>query len=204
MLPFESTITASSGFISSSASLAESSIIVSRATQNLLRAYLIHQPASLLTSKNFPSYSCFGHSGTYSLQFRVGSQYFPAIPAEGDASMYAMTTLAYGSAARNDNVTVINRVLWGNFTSTAWTPSASEGFVKFANADSFVPAYGFQVVKGEAEALDVDGISLSGASGSQLVAVVRSAPSVQVVPMVGLVALRFINAHAGAVRVIGA
>lgn len=204
MLPFESTITASSGTIGVSASLAESSIIVSRATQNLLRAYLIQQPTALLTSKNYPSYSCFGHAGTYSLQFRVGSQYFPAIPAEGDASMYAMTTLAYGSAARNDNSTVINRVLWGQFTSTAFTASANEGFAKFVCADSFVPAYGFQVVKGEADALDVDGISLSGASGSQLVAVVRSAPTVAIVPLVGLVALRFVNAHAGAVRVIGA
>jgi hypothetical protein len=116
--------------------------------------------------------------------------------------------LAYGTAARNDSSSVINRVLWGQFTATApggvLTPSANEGFLKFGGADGFVPAYGFQVVKGEAEALDVDGISLSGASGSQLVAVVRSAPTVAIVPMVGLVALRFINAHAGAVRVIGA
>lgn len=204
MLPFESTITASSGFIASSATLAESSIIVSRATQNLLRAYLVQQPTALVSNANYPSYSCFGHAGTYSIQFRVGSQYFPAIPAEGDASMYAMTTLAYGTAGRNEPTTVMNRVLWGQFTSTAWTASADEGFEKFVGADSFIPAYGFQVVKGEAEALDVDGISLSGASGSQLVAVVRSAPSVAVVPMVGLVALRFINAHAGAVRIIGA
>jgi hypothetical protein len=70
MLPFESTVTASSGTIGSSASLAESSIIVSRATQNLLRSYLLQQPTAILTSKNYPSYSCFGHAGTYSLQFR--------------------------------------------------------------------------------------------------------------------------------------
>jgi hypothetical protein len=208
MMPFESTITASSGTIGSSATLAESSIIVSRATQNLLRAYLIQQPTALLTNKAFPSYPCFGHCGTYSLQYRIGSQYFPAIPAEGDASMFAMSMLAYGTAARNDNAAVINRVLWGQFTATApagvLTVSTNEGVAKFVGGDSFLPAYGFQVVKGEAEALDVDGISLSGASGSQLVAVVRSAPSVQITPMVGLVALRFINAHAGAVRVIGA
>ena len=204
MMPFESTITASSGVIASSATLAESSIIVSRATQNLLRAYLVQQPQALLTSFNFPSYSCFGHAGTFSIQYRVGSQYFPAIPAEGDASMFAMTMSAYGSAGRNDASSVINRVLWGQFTSTAWTASANEGNAKFCGADSFLPCFGFQTVKGEADALDVDGIALSGASGSQLVVVVRSAPSVAITPMVGLVALRFINAHAGAVRVIGA
>jgi hypothetical protein len=209
MLPFESTITATSGTIGASpGALAESSIIVSRATQNLLRAYLIQQPTALLTNKAYPSYSCFAHASTYSIQYRIGSQYFPAIPAEGDASMYAMTMLAYGTAARNDSASVINRALWRQFSATApggvLTPSANEGFLKFGGADSFVPAYGFQVVKGEADALDVDGISLSGASGSQCVVVVRSAPSVQITPMVGLVALRFINAHAGAVRVIGA
>ena len=122
--------------------------------------------------------------------------------------MFAMSMLAYGTAARNDNAAVINRVLWGQFTATApagvLTISANEGAAKFVGGDSFLPAYGFQVVKGEAEALDVDGLSLSGASGSQLVAVVRSAPTVQITPMVGLVALRFINAHAGADRVIGA
>lgn len=206
MMPFESTITASSGVISASATLAESSIIVSRATQNLLRAYLVQQPQALLTSVNFPSYSCFSHANTFSIQYRVGSQYYPAIPAEGDASMWAMTMSAYGSAGRNASSSVINRVLWSQFTSTAWTtnPGAGEGFVKFVNADSFIPCFGFQTVKGEAEPLDVDGIALSGASGSQLVVVVRSAPSVAITPMVGLVALRFINAHAGAVRVIGA
>jgi hypothetical protein len=60
------------------------------------------------------------------------------------------------------------------------------------------------MVKGEAESLDVDGISLSGASGSQAVLVVRSAPSVAITPVVGLVALRFLSAHGGAVRVLGA
>lgn len=211
MMPFESTITATSGTIGVSGSLSESSIIVSRATQNLLRSYLIQQPTAAVQSLQFPSQSCFGHAGTFSIQFRVGSQYYPAIPAEGDASLYAMTMLAYGTAARNDNGSVISRVLWGQFTSVAgaagaYTPttSANEGADKFAGADSFIPCYGFQNVKGRAEALDVDGISLAGASGSQCVVVVRSAPSVQVTPVVGLVALRFLSAQSGAVRVLGA
>jgi len=211
MMPFESTITATSGTIGASATLAESSIIVSRATQNLLRAYLLQQPTAAITSRQYPSQSCFGHAGTWSIQYRIGSTYYPQIPAEGDSSMYAMTMLAYGSADRNDNGSVINRSLWSNFTSVAgaggnYTPtiSANEGAAKFAGSDAFVPCYGFQMVKGEAEALDVDGVSLSGASGSQCVVVIRSAPSVAITPVVGLVALRFLSAHAGAVRVLGA
>jgi hypothetical protein len=209
MIPFESTITATGGAIAASASsLAETSIVVSRATQNLIRSYLIQQPSALITNINYPSYSAFSHGGAYSIQWRIGSTYHPSIPAEGDASMYAMSQLAYGTAGRNDAAGLANRALWGQNTSTvtgnAMVARTNEGAFKFCGADSFTPAYGFQCVKGEAEALDVDGISLSGASGAQAVLVLRSAPDVPMTPFVALVALRFINAHAGAVRVIGA
>ena len=211
MMPYESTITATSGVIGASAgTLSETSIIVSRATQNLLRAYLIQQPQSLVANINYPSYSCFAHANTFSIQYRAGSLYYPSIPAEGDASMFAMTMSAYGSAGLNANSSVINRVLWANTTTAldatpanGWT--VAEGFTKFGGADSFVPCFGFQTVKGKAMGdLAVDGLALSGSSGSQLVVVVRSAPTVAMTPLVGLVALRFIEARAGSVRVVGA
>jgi hypothetical protein len=82
--------------------------------------------------------------------------------------------------------------------------NAGESTVKFAFADSFALAYGYQVVKGNAEPLAVDGVSLSGASGSQAVLIVQQAPAVALSPYVALVALRFISAHAGAVRILGA
>jgi len=207
-MPFESTIMASSGTIGTSATLQESSIIVSRATQNLLRAFLIQQPTSLLQSINYPIQSCFPHAGTASVQWRVGSQYFPAQPASGDASLYTASMMAYGSASQNENGSCINRVLWSQYTTTtAPAMGANEGTTKTAFADSFIPAYGFQLVKGNAEPLAVDGISLSGASGSQLVCVVQGAPASaggSITPTVGIVALRFISAHSGAVRVLGA
>ena len=204
-LPFESTIMASGTNIAASAVLSESSIIVSRATQNLLRSFLIQQPVALLNSKNYPSQSCFSHAGSYKIQWRIGSQYFPSIPAEGDASMWCVSQEAYGSADRNENGACINRELWHvNTTAATPTVNAGESFVKFAFADSFVPCYGFQLVKGNAEPLAVDGISLSGASGSQAVIILTSAPAVTVAPYVALVALRFISAHGGAVRILGA
>jgi hypothetical protein len=208
-LPFESTIVAAGGTVASSAgSLSETSIIVSRATQNLLRSYLIQQPTALVNSIYYPSYSCFGHAGMFSIQFRIGSTYHPQVPAEGDASMFAMTQLAYGTAARNDAAGVVSRVLWNQFTSTqaagVLAPQAGEGSLKFCGADSFVPCYGYNMVKGSAGEIDIDGIALSGASGAQCVCVIRSAPAVAMTPLVGLVALRFINAQGGAVRVVGA
>jgi len=222
-LPFESTIMASSGTIATSATLAQSSIIVSRATQNLLRAFAFFQPSAMLTSPNYPIQSCFSHVGAASFQMRVGSQYFPAIPAQGDADMFACTMMAYGSAARNSCSTVINRNNWATYTlDSTGILGANEpvlaalitgGTTTYATGnhlswtDSFIPAYGFRVVKGNAEPLDVDGISLSGASGSQLVFDLTAAPNSgggTITPTVGLVALRFLSAQSGSVRIIGA
>jgi len=210
-MPFESTIMASSGTIGTSATLAESSVIVSRATQNLLRSFVILQPSTLASSPNYPIQSCFSHCGTYKIQWRIGSAYYPAIPAEGDASMWAMTMSAYGSAELNTGTTVVNRNLWSNYTyAVAPTMGAFEpvgASIRNAFADSFVPSFGFQIVKGRSEPLDVDGISLSGASGSQAVVVITLAPNTNgasITPTVALVALRFISAQGGAVRVIGA
>jgi len=174
----------------------------------------------MLSSPNYPIQSCFSHVGAASYQMRVGSQYFPAIPAQGDADMFACTMMAYGSAARNSCSTVINRVNWATYTlGAAGTLGAQEPVLGTGSTttyltgnhiswvDSFVPAYGFRIVKGNAEPLDVDGISLSGASGSQLVFDLTAAPNSgggTITPTVGLVALRFLSAQSGSVRIIGA
>lgn len=211
VLPFESTIMTSSGTIAASASaLVENSIVVSRATNHLVRTFLLQQPTAYLASTGFLSQSCFSHMQTNKVQWRVGSMYYPQIPAEGDASIWNMTALAYGSAALNTATSVINRVAWAQTTNApapsvaAQASSGYEGVNKFNYSDSFIPAYGFQNVKGDADPLAVDGISLSGASGSQLVCVVTNGPPTTTTPTLGLVALRFIQAQSGSVRVQGA
>lgn len=219
-LPFESVIMASSGTIGTSATLTQASVIVSRATQNLLRTIAVFQPSNVLASPNYPIQSCFPHAGVGQFQVRVGSQYFPAQPAIGDAGMWAATMTAYGSAGRNGASSVINRNSWGTYTLNtagligAYEPVQPGQTTNVALAashlswcDSFCPAYGFRVVKGDAEPLDVDGISLSGASGSQLVWELFMAPNTagaSITPTIALVALRFLSAHGGSVRIIGA
>ena len=211
-MPYESSIVTTAASIAASASLTENSLIVSRATNNLLRASVVQIPTSAVSLLGFPSQSCFGHAGTYSVQFRIGSQVFPQVAAQGDASLFNMSLCAYGSAMQ-ENGTIANRCLWGNSTNgaTAGTAAVYEtaqvstgGSVKFAYADKFVPTYGFQTVKGEAEPLDVDGVSLAGASGSQLITTLISAPGVAYTPYVILTALKFIKAAGGAVSVVGA
>lgn len=211
VMPFESTIMSSSGTIAASASsLVENSIVVSRATNHLVRTYLLQQYSAYLASTAFPSQSAFSHMQTNKVQWRVGSMYYPQIPAEGDASIWCAAQLAYGSASLNEASSVINRVSWAQSTNVPTPTTAAqasngyEGFQRYNYSDSFIPAYGFQNVKGDAEPLAVDGISLSGASGSQLVCVITNAPPALTTPTIGLVALRFIQAQAGAVRVQGA
>ena len=212
-MPYESSIVTASGAIAvSSAALTQTDLIVSRATNHLLRASVVQIPQALVSSQGFPSQSCFSHAGTYSVQFRIGSQVYPQIAAQGDASLFSMSLAAYGSPALESG-TVTNRVLWGNSTNgaTAGTgdvyetaESAASGTKKFCYADRFVPSYGFRTVKGDVEKLDVDGVSLAGASGSQLIASLVSAPGVAYTPFVVLTALRFIKAQGGAVQVVGA
>jgi hypothetical protein len=212
-MPYESSIVSTAASISASSSaLTQYDIIVSRATNHLLRASIVQIPTALVSTIGFPSQSCFGHAGCYSVQFRIGSQVYPQVAAQGDASLFNMSLAAYGSAMQ-ENGTVANRVLWGNSTNgaTAGTPAvyetaqvASGGSAKFAYADKFVPSYGFQTVKGAAEPLMVDGVSLAGASGSQLIASLVQAPAIAYTPFVILTALRFIKAQGGAVQVVGA
>ena len=212
-MPYESSIvTTAAAIAASSAALTQNDLIVSRATNHLLRASVVQVPTTCVSLMGFPSQSCFGHAGVYSVQFRIGSQVYPQVAAQGDAALFNMSLTAYGSALQ-ENGTVVNRVLWGNSTNgaTAGTAAvyetaqaAASGSVKFAYADRFIPTYGFQTVKGSADKLDVDGVSLAGASGSQLIASLISAPQIGYTPFIVITALRFIKAQGGAVQVVGA
>lgn len=213
VIPYESTIVATGAQISTSASaLQESSVIVSRATNYLLRASVVQIPSTGGNTLGYPSQSCFSHAGTNSFQFKIGSQVYPQLPAEQDAAMFTTSLAAYGSPL-NENGSVVNRALWANNTNagTAGTAAvyetaqaASGGPVKFAYADSFIPSYGFQTIKGGAEPSLLDAVSLAGASGSQLVATIISAPSATMIPYVSLVATRMLTAGSGQVQVRGA
>jgi hypothetical protein len=211
-LPYESSIVTAAAAITSSATMTQNDLIVSRATNHLLRASVVQVPTTAVSLQGFPSQSCFGHAGTYSVQFRIGSQVYPQIAAQGDAALFNMSLSAYGSPEQ-ENGTVTNRVLWGNSTNgaTAGTAAVYEtaeasasGTLKFCYADKFIPTYGFQTVKGGVMPLDVDGVSLAGASGSQLIVSLVQAPGVAYTPFVIITALRFIKAQGGAVQVIGA
>lgn len=213
VMPYESSIVSVGGVITASASAPkESSIVVSRATNNLLRSNVVFIPASGQTALGYPSQSCFGAAGTVSMQWRIGSQVFPQQPATGPAALFNMSLAAYGSPTQ-ENGTIINRCLWSNSTNpaTAGTPAvwdtaeaSTGGTNKFAYGDKFIPSYGFQTIKGGAEPLAVDGVSVAGASGSQVIVSAVQQPGGDYIPYVVLTALKFITAKQGQVSVVGA
>lgn len=204
---YESTIVSQGGVMTSSAaSLTDYSIIVSRATTNLVRSLAWFQPNARLTSAAYAVQSCFNHAFVNKAQWRIGSQFFPSIPSEGDADLWAMSASAYGTAGLNEQNGVTNNQLWRQTTpiTAVSAHTSGEGAYKFDHADKFVLAYGFRVVKGAAEEIQMDGVNLSGSSGSQAVLAITAAPAVDTAPFVSLVALRVIQASNGQVKVIGA
>jgi len=206
-MPYESTIVSQGGVMTASASaLTDYSIIVSRATNNLVRSLVFLQPNARLTSSQYPVQSCFNHGFTNKIQWRIGSQFYPSIPAEGDADIWATSASAYGTAGLNEQNGVANRLLWAQTTPITQVAAHTngEGAYKFDYSDKFTPAYGFRVVKGAAEEIQMDGVSLAGASGSQAVVAITAAPAVDTAPFVTLVATRVIQAAGGQVRVLGA
>jgi hypothetical protein len=207
-LPFESTVcsTAASTTVSAG-SLTEATFITSRATSNLLRSHAVFVPTALLQNLQYPSQSCFSHAGLWAYQFRIGSLNFPMIASQGDAQNYNTSQLAYGSVAQENGL--INTLLWGNSTNSATSsPSIFADSLttttRFAGADSCIPSYGFQTVKGDAIPLSMDGISLASASGSQQVLNVIFAPGAAYTAFISMVAIRLLTAQGGAVTVSGA
>lgn len=212
VMPYESSIVTTSAAIGASATATENSLIVSRATNHLLRSSVIFIPTAAVSALGYPSQSCFSHASTISAQWRIGSLVYPMTAAVGDASMFNMSLSAYGSVMP-ENGSIINRCLWGNSTNptTQGTPAVYEtadaatgGTTKFAYADKFIPSYGFQTIKSGAEPLAVDGVSVAGASGSQVIVSLIQAPGAAYQPFVILTALKFIVAKQGGVSVVGA
>jgi hypothetical protein len=86
----------------------------------------------------------------------------------------------------------------------------ASGGVNTANrltfSDKFLFAYCFDNYKNTNEPLDIDGISVLNAAGSQVVVQVgySAAPSESVTPTISLVATRYLLLKSGAIQIVGA
>jgi hypothetical protein len=208
----------SQGSAGSALTLTESNIVTSRATTNLRRVDLAVQPTAGINAFNYPSVSNFPDEGFSSVQWRVGSLYFPQQPANSLARAFAMTAAAYGEVGNTDRSAVFNS---HNYDSTTLAtngavyvnrPNASgqfdgeldaAGTLRYAYADFAPKSYCFDAYKG-GEVLDADGISVLGQAGSQIVNILRMANPETVTPLVALVATKYLVIKDGGLRVQGA
>lgn len=194
VIPYESAIVSQGQSITNGTS----SVIVSRATNNLRRLLYAHQLTAGLSSANFPSVSCFGYNATSNWQARIGSYYFPSQPASTDARMFGLLTSTYGEAV-NDKPGLINRNLYTQTTAADGTG----GNVRNAFSDAFIVGYNFDSYKNTSgtNILDADGVSVLGQAGSQVVIQVTQTGSVT--PVVALIATRYLSLANGTLKIVG-
>jgi hypothetical protein len=155
VIPYESAIVSQGQTIQSGTS----SVIVSRATNNLRRMLYAHQLTAGLSTWNFPSVSCFGYNACSNWQVRIGSYYFPSQPATTDARMFGLLQSCYGEAV-NDKPSVINRNLYTQTTAA----NGTGGNTRNAFSDAFIVGYNFDSYKNTSgtNVLDADGVSVLG------------------------------------------
>lgn len=206
VIPIDTTIVAQGQAISSGAF--DSSVVVSRATNNLRKVFVTMTPTAALSSSSFPSVSCFPYLGSGAqAQFRIGSLYFPSQPANSPARLFWMSQKAFGEPV-NDRGGVANIYTYQNITNSstgAVTNSVAALAAQPSNlkwADNFVIAYNFDNYQG-GEELDADGVSVLGQAGSQLIAQLKGTAVEGLTPTISLVATKYISLKDGALKVIG-
>lgn len=192
------------------ASLSEFVAIASRATNNLVRSTLFLMNAAGAAAVQYPSQSCFSYANTYSVSWRIGSQTFPQLAPQGAAALYNMSLNSYGSAMV-EHGTAINRLMWANTTNfetpatTATYTAASEATTaKQAYSDSFLPTMSFEQVRGGYDKPSLQGVSLSGSSGSQIICSFVCAPPTDYQVFLIVTAQKVIKCRGGSVVVDGA
>ena len=200
VIPYESAIVSQGQTLQNGTS----SVIISRATNNLRRLLYAQQLTAGTSVITFPSVSCFGFNATTSWQVRCGSLYFPSQPATSLARCSGLLQSTYGDAI-NDKPGVYNIVTYGCTTAANGTVTTSWGgnHPKFAWSDNFIVGYNFDSYKntGGTNVLDADGLSVLGQAGSQVV--VQVAQTGAVTPVVALLATRYLSLMNGQLRIIG-
>jgi hypothetical protein len=160
VIPVETTITQQGQAIGSGSQ--ESSIVVSRATNNLRKVVLVAQPTAGLAVPNYPSVSCFPNNSFSQFQARTGSLYFPSQPANSLARAFWMSQEAFnGGEPLHAYNGVANWNTYGLTTSSAGalTSPGTYNVGQLIFNDKFVLAYNFDNFHG-GERLEADGVSV--------------------------------------------
>jgi hypothetical protein len=196
------------------------SVIVSKASQNMRSLHVVAQPTAGLASAKFPSQSCFNNPNFIDIQYRVGSLYYPAFTAVGEARAFMDLQNAFGSPESSDKSGIIDTLNYYTTSAVAvgtaapaltvnnsGTPTATSATVPLANAgwsDCWMYAYCFDRLKhAKFHGIDLDGINTLTSAGSQMVVQINCAPTVDTT-LVSIVRFtRVLHLGGGATSVIG-
>ena len=206
VVPFNAVISAQGQSVTASG---QANIVTSLATNNLRKVVVTMSPTDYLASINYPSVSAFGNNSLSGVQFRCGSLYFPSQEAVNNGSIFWMTQSAFagGEPLHNRNG-IIDINTFTKTTGPLGQNITGTTIVQYW-ADNCIVGYGFDNYKG-GEPLDADGISVLGQAGSQLVTLLRIAPTTTaglfvngVTPNIHLERTRYLVLKNGALRVEG-
>ena len=201
-LAYESTIVSQGTAITAT----NASIIVSRASNNLRKVVFTHTPTAALSALAYPNTSCFPNENINSVQIRIGSLYYPSQPSSSSARMWLQTQSAFGNPENLTDSGVVNWYLYNNSTKSDGTITNSKALnvQQLANADKFIYAMSFDNFR-SGEPLDIDGVSVLGQAGSQVVLQLGYASNIEsFTPNVALVCSRYVVLKNGGVSILGA
>lgn len=182
----------------------EQSVIVSKASQNLRAISVGIQPQTGLSLTSYPKNSTWANGGFSSIQYRIGSLYYPAFASIGEHRAYFDLQNAYGSPASLDKSGVIDTDNY--YLTTSPAASIKDGQTQ-AYADCWLHAYCFDRLKhARLDGVDLDGVNTLTTSGSQIVVQLNTGSALAGVAPVMTAVLRFtrvLEVKGGATRVIG-
>lgn len=201
MMPFDAHLVSSQDIGASAGAVTQNNIVFSKATQNLRAITTFQQSKAGLSSSAYPKNSTFANNGFYSIQYRIGSLYFPAFPSIDEARAYADLLASHG---RPGNSLEDSGICDANNYYLTTTVNQATGALTGVPADCFLHGYSFDKLKGAMlYGVELDGLNTMSASGAQVVVQIQNAPPTASVVGAVIRYTRILRIKNGAVSVIG-
>ena len=172
-MPFDAHLVSSQDIPASGGAVSQYNIVFSKATQNLRAITTFQQNKAGLSSVAYPKTSTFANNNFYSIQYRIGSLYFPAFPSIDEASAFADLQASHGRPGNSLEESGMCDAYNYYLTTTA---DPNTGALTGNGADAFLHGYSFDKLKGaQLYGVELDGINTMSASGAQVVVQLQSA-----------------------------
>ena len=210
--PFDSHIVATQNIGSGAG---QQSVVVSKASQNLRSIQTFSQSQAGLGNQFFLKNSTFSNPGLIDIQYRIGSNYYPAFTSVGENRAFMDLQNAFGSPGGSwatpgiiDNYMYYLSSSAAARTATMNNAGTANAIVNPINeawlADCWMHAYCFDKLKrAKLEGVDLDGVNTLTSSGSQIVVQLNAnVPANQVLHAV-VRFTRVLQVANGSTRVIG-